>query len=151
MGKLDYSIRSFEKLTLEELYDVMALRLEVFVVEQDCPYQDADYKDQSSLHVLGKREGKLVAYTRLVPKGISYEHYHSIGRVITALSIRGEGIGEELMRKSIDAIKMSFGPDVKISAQVYAIPFYEKVGFYVTGKPYLEDDIPHTAMILTQD
>lgn len=148
MDKVNYSILRFDELTIHELYELMALRQEVFVVEQNCPYQDADFKDQDSLHVLGRQNNNLVAYTRLVPKGMSYEKYHAIGRVITAQSVRGMGIGEELMIKSIEAIKSFLGDEVKISAQVYAIPFYEKVGFYVTGEPYLEDGIPHTAMIL---
>lgn len=148
MDKVNYSILRFDELTIHQLYELMAFRQEVFVVEQNCPYQDADFKDQESIHVLGRIQNDLVAYTRLVPKGISYENYHAIGRVITAQSARGKGIGEELMIKSIEAIKSFLGDQVKISAQVYAIPFYEKVGFYVTGKPYLEDGIPHTAMIL---
>lgn len=128
----------------------MVLRQEVFIVEQDCPYLDADGKDQLSHHILGiDAQGNLHAYARLVPEGISYEHYNSIGRVITSSSYRGTGEGLTLMKESIKHIKDLYPTEqTKISAQVYAIPFYTKLGFSTFGDEYLEDDIPHIAMIL---
>lgn len=141
----------FPELSLEQLYEIMALRQDVFVVEQDCPYLDADGKDYESFHLFGKNEiGKIVAYTRLVPKGTSYENYVSIGRVVTAQSIRKKGVGLDLMRASIDWCKKLF-PDqkIKISAQCYLDKFYTNLGFVATGDYYDEDGIPHMAMIYT--
>ena len=129
----------------------MNLRQEVFVVEQDCPYIDADNKDQDSYHLMGWDENnKLVAYTRLVPKGISYNDYLSIGRVVTSKLIRKQGVGIELMEKSIEKIRELFGQDepIKISAQVYLLRFYTSLGFVKKGDNYLEDGIPHTAMVM---
>ena len=145
-----YSLKKFQDLSLEQLYGIMALRQEVFIVEQDCPYLDADGKDHLSLHVMGIDEaGILQTYARLVPKGISYPQYNSIGRVITSLSYRGKGEGKRLMQYSIMQMRKLF-PDekTKISAQVYAIPFYSAIGFEETGKRYDEDGIPHVAMLL---
>ncbi|MFT6319820.1 MAG: ElaA protein [Granulosicoccus sp.] len=140
----------FYQLNLDEIYTSMALRQEVFVVEQDCPYLDADGKDQEAWHVMGwDEEGDLVAYTRLLPKGISYENYASIGRVISSSKVRGKGAGKEIMIASIEACKKLFpNQKVKISAQVYALTFYRNLGFEVVGEEYLEDDIPHMSMIL---
>lgn len=147
---LDYIVKRFDDLTLIELYQIMVLRQEVFVVEQDCPYLDADGKDQASHHVLGfDADNQLQSYARLVPKGISYEQYNSIGRVITSSNTRGTGEGKILMQTSINHIKRLFPNEkTKISAQVYALPFYEALGFKETGDRYDEDDIPHAAMIL---
>jgi ElaA protein len=140
----------FYQLNLDEIYTSMALRQEVFVVEQDCPYLDADGKDQEAWHMMGwDEEGDLVAYTRLLPKGISYENYASIGRVISSSKVRGKGAGKEIMIASIEACKKLFpNQKVKISAQVYALTFYRNLGFEVVGEEYLEDDIPHMSMIL---
>jgi len=148
---IHYTCKAFQELSLDQLYAIMNLRQEVFVVEQDCPYIDADNKDQDSYHLMGWNENnKLVAYTRLVPKGISYNDYISIGRVITSMSIRKQGVGIELMKKSIDKIRDLFGEEepIKISAQVYLLRFYTSLGFEKKGEDYLEDGIPHTAMIL---
>ena len=127
----------------------MRLRQDVFVVEQNCPYLDADDKDQMSYHVLGlDNEGKLQAYTRLVPVGISYEGYVSIGRVITSSAVRGKKQGVPLMEFSIQKCQELWpNMPIKISAQTYITHFYESLGFKQIGKEYLEDDIPHIAMI----
>lgn len=147
--EITYEIKDYDSLTTTELYEIMSLRQEVFIVEQDCPYQDADGKDQKCHHVMGWVEGRLHTYARLVPKGISYSDYISIGRVITSTDLRRKGYGKPLMQKSIEAIKQLFpGEDIKISAQVYAIPFYSALGFSSIGEEYLEDDIPHIAMYL---
>lgn len=148
---VNYICKPFNELTLEQLYAIMVLRQEVFVVEQDCPYIDADNNDQDSHHLMGWNENdQLVAYTRLVPKGISYENYISIGRVITSKLVRKQGVGIELMKKSIEKIRDLYGQKepIKISAQVYLLRFYTSLGFQKKGEEYLEDGIPHIAMIL---
>ena len=149
---LHYTIASFNDLTLDQLYRLMVLRQEIFIVEQDCPYLDADSKDQVSHHVLGTdNEGNLHAYARLVPKGISYPKYNSIGRVITSKDYRGKGEGKRLMQASIEGIKKLFpNESTKISAQVYALPFYSALGFKeMEMARYDEDGIPHAAMLLS--
>ncbi|NJN78211.1 MAG: GNAT family N-acetyltransferase [Saprospiraceae bacterium] len=139
---------AFNDLTLQELYDIMVLRQVVFIVEQNCPYLDADGNDQKGFHVLGyDNDGDLVAYTRLLPVGVSYIDAVSIGRVISSKKVRGQGIGQELMRISIQEIRRLFGNEkITISAQCYLIKFYESFGFKTVGESYLEDDIPHIKM-----
>ena len=117
MPDLNFKCVHFSYLTIRELYDVMALRQAVFIVEQNCTYLDADGKDFQSWHLMGFDDGKnLVAYTRLLPTGVSYENYASIGRVVSSASVRGQGAGKILMQESINQIKIIF-PDehVKIS------------------------------------
>ena len=148
---IQFSCKPFYELELEELYQIMVLRQEVFVVEQNCPYLDADGKDQSGFHLMGWDEkGTLVAYTRLLDKGIAYDNYPAIGRVVTSQQVRGSGAGKLLMKASIKAVKQLFPQQksIKISAQCYLIRFYQSFGFQTTGEEYLEDDIPHIAMIL---
>ena len=152
MASEDYicTYKTFNQLTLNELYAILRLRAEVFVVEQDCPYQDLDNKDQESGHLmywtLDQRE--LMAYTRIVPKGVAYQNYTSIGRVVTSQKARGTGLGRRLMKTSIKRCLQNF-PDlaIKISAQCYLLQFYKNLGFDPIGEPYLEDNIPHQAMI----
>lgn len=140
---------AFWELTLDQLYELMALRQSVFVVEQDCPYLDADGLDQAAYHLMGYDEQEeLVAYTRLLPPGTSYPDQASIGRVITRASERRTGLGSRLMRESIKMIHELFNTSkIKISAQCYLIKFYESLGFETLGKSYLEDGIPHIAMV----
>jgi len=145
------SVKTFDQLGTIELYDIMALRSEIFVVEQDCAYQDLDYLDQKSTHVLGYQDGKLIAYTRVVPPGLSYDDYVAIGRVGVDRKHRGQDLGYEIMEASNKLAIETYNRSIKISAQVYAIPFYEKLGYSVVGAEYLEDDIPHTAMIIKID
>lgn len=148
---IQYHCLFFDELTLAQLYDVMALRQTVFVVEQNCPYLDADGKDQRSWHILGydQKSATLAAYTRLIPKGLTYEHYASIGRVVTAPSARGQGIGRRLMEESLQQTRRLFGDTpIKISAQSYLIHFYRDLGFVPVGEEYLEDGIPHVGMLL---
>lgn len=127
---------------------MFALRIEVFVVEQNCPYQDADGKDLKSSHVFGTNDhGELIACARIVSPGVSYKEV-SIGRVATAMTVRGSGSGKELMRKSIKAIEEKFGQvPIRISAQSYLKKFYESFGFVQVGEEYLEDNIPHIEML----
>jgi ElaA protein len=144
---IQWKLKSFDELTPHELYAILQLRNEVFVVEQACVFQDADDKDQASFHLTGYNQNKLVAYTRLVPAGIAYDE-PSIGRVITSPSVRGTGAGKELMRVSIDKTYELFGiHPIKIGAQLYLKKFYEGFGFQQVGDPYLEDGIPHIYML----
>ena len=149
MSDIRYVYYKFEDLYREHLYAILQLRQEVFVVEQDCPYLDADGKDQISIHLLGlDGNDKLQSYARILPRGISYENYASIGRILTSAAYRGRGEGSSLMTKSIEICQQLFSGPIKISAQVYATAFYERFGFEIVGEEYLEDDIPHVAMVL---
>ena len=141
----------FYELSLEELYAIMVLRQEVFVLEQNCPFVDADGKDQQAWHLMVFDENqKLAAYTRLFDKNSYYEGYTSIGRVVTSARARGGGIGKFLMEKSIEKIAELFGNEpIKIGAQSYLIKFYQSLGFELTGNDYIEDGIEHTYMIRT--
>jgi ElaA protein len=146
---IKWEIKKFNLLTLRELYAIIQLRNQVFVVEQKCVYQDADDKDQLAYHYMGWMDDKLVAYTRLIPPGVSYTEC-SIGRVVTCSSVRGEGLGRMLMQNSIEQCKQLFGNIfLKISAQVYLKNFYVSLGFIPQGEEYLEDGIQHIEMLLT--
>ena len=146
---MTYKCLPFYKLNLDEVYAIMALRQEVFVVEQNCPYLDADGSDQEAWHLMGfNEEKKLMAYTRLLPQGISYKKYSAIGRVVTSPSARGLGAGKKIMETSIQWMEKLFpNQPIKISAQVYLLKFYNELGFQEIGEEYLEDDIPHIAML----
>ncbi|PPK88329.1 ElaA protein [Neolewinella xylanilytica] len=146
---LDWKAYRFDELDVHLLYAILALRQEVFVVEQTCWYLDADGKDQPAIHVVGSLDGKVVAYTRVLRKGVSYDAYASIGRVVTAPSVRGHGVGRPLMRQSIAELYARYGRQpIKISAQAHLQPFYGSLGFVGTGNIYDEDGIPHRAMLL---
>jgi len=141
-----WDCKKFEELSLHELYAILQLRSEVFVVEQQCVYQDLDNKDQSAWHLMGWKSEKLVAYTRLIPPGISYEE-PSIGRVVTSPSERKTGLGREAMSISLDMIRELFGESpVKLGAQLYLRNFYCSLGFVQTSEIYLEDGIEHIEM-----
>ena len=140
-------IKSFQELTTKELYDLLQLRSEVFVVEQDCVYQDIDGKDQKAIHVLGYHQETLVAYTRVFRSG-DYFKESSIGRVVVAENYRAYQYGYAIMKASIDAIENQFKEStIKISAQTYLKGFYNNLDFYEVGEEYLEDGIPHIKMI----
>ncbi len=147
---IQFTCVAFDALSPHSLYEILALRQEVFVVEQNCPYQDCDGKDLQSYHLMGRNEqGKLLCYTRLLPKGVSYTEYASIGRVVSSPAARGTGAGIVLMEESIRQCRQLFGTEpIKIGAQSYLLKFYERFGFVSTGEEYLEDGIPHTKMIL---
>ena len=139
--------RNFNELSLEDLYKILQLRSQVFVVEQDCVYQDLDGKDDKALHLLGFKNEELVAYTRCFKPG-DYFDKASIGRVIVKENFRKYGYGHEIMKASIKEIEDRFkAASIKLSAQQYLTAFYESHGFQQTGEPYLEDGIPHIAMI----
>jgi ElaA protein len=147
---LEIYVKTFEALTKKELYDILQLRSEVFVVEQDCVYQDIDGKDQKALHVIGRKNNKIIAYTRTFKPG-DYFELSSIGRVVVAKNERHFKYGNQIMESSILAIKQHYNEtSIKISAQAYLKSFYNRLGFNEVGEEYLEDDIPHIAMIKTK-
>ena len=144
---LNIEIKSFNLLSVEELYKILQLRSDVFVVEQNCVYQDMDGKDRYATHVLGYKNGSLVAYTRIF-KPKAYFEEASIGRVLVKKEYRAFKYGYDIMNASIAAIAQRYGTTtIKISAQAYLQQFYTNLGFKKMGEPYLEDDIPHIAMI----
>ena len=146
---LSIKTKHFNELNIYELYYLLQLRSEVFVVEQNCVYQDMDDKDQKALHVLGFKRDKVVAYTRIFGPG-DYFKEASIGRVVVSKKERQYKYGYKIMEASIEAINEYFNQStIKISAQVYLKQFYNNLGFKVVGEEYLEDDIPHIAMIKT--
>ena len=145
---VEFFYKKFNELTTAELHDIFALRAEVFVVEQDCVYQDIDGKDQISLHVIGKNNNTIVAYTRLFKQG-DYFNEASIGRVVVDKNVRHLKYGSSIMKASIIAIKNHFGTsEIKISAQLYLKGFYNSFGFKSIGDSYLEDGIPHIGMVI---
>ena len=143
---LNWKIKRFEALSTIELYQLLHLRSEVFVVEQNCVYQDIDGKDEKALHLLGEYEGKITAYARLFNAKDYFEHA-SIGRVVVAAGYRDKKLGHVLMREAIQGIRVHFGESqITISAQLYLKKFYESHEFIQTSEMYLEDDIPHIEM-----
>lgn len=137
-------IKEFSQLSIEELYEILRVRSEVFVVEQECIYQDLDGIDQNSIHVFYEEEGKIKAYLRIFWKDKA-QKVVQIGRVLTME--RGVGLGEKILLEGIKASNERMGADsIYIEAQCYAIGFYEKVGFHVTSEEFLEDGIPHVKM-----
>lgn len=148
--KLTWMTKHFSELTSAELYEILQLRSDVFVIEQQCIYRDSDDKDQRCYHLLGRIEetGELAAYSRIVPPGVSYEE-PSIGRVLTALKYRKNSFGRELMRKSIEETQKFYSNQpIRIGAQTYLTKFYTSLGFVRQGKPYDEDGIEHIEMVL---
>ncbi len=146
---MNITIKTFDELTIYELHDLLQLRSEVFVVEQDCVYQDIDGKDGKALHIIGTKENRVVAYTRCFPPGYYFDQA-AIGRVVVDANERKFGYGHDIMKASKKAIKNRFETEeIKLSAQTYLIKFYESHGFHQVGEGYLEDGIPHVAMITT--
>lgn len=149
MAAITWTCKHFDNLSTRELYAIIRLRNEVFVVEQNCVFQDADNKDFYGWHLMGWQNQELVAYTRLFPKGVSY-NYASIGRVVTSPSVRGSGAGRELMLESIKKLQEIWGKQpIQIGAQLYLRKFYESLGFQQISPVYLEDGIEHIEMLLT--
>ncbi|MHB0755663.1 GNAT family N-acetyltransferase [Polaribacter sp. M15] len=143
---MNFIIKSFQELTTTELYQILQIRSEVFVVEQDCVYQDIDFKDQKAIHVFGYKNDKIIAYTRIF-KPKDYFKNASIGRVVVAKNERKFGYGHQIMIASIATIKNRFKVDkITISAQKYLQKFYESHQFKQIGEEYLEDGIPHIRM-----
>ena len=143
---ISWKIKNFDTLSVPELYQIMRLRSEIFVVEQNCVYQDLDEKDQKALHLFGIIDETIVAYCRLFKAG-DYFDFASIGRVVVAANYRDKKLGHELMNQAISAIEKYLGEqNITISAQLYLKKFYESHGFIPTSEMYLEDDIPHIQM-----
>ena len=141
-----WTIKRFDELTLDELYNILQLRNEVFIVEQNCVYKDLDGKDRSAWHLMAVENDRPVAYTRILPPGVSYND-PAIGRVVTSSLKRRSGLGRELMKRSIEACRIFFGKtSITLSAQVYLQSFYESFGFMPVGEEYLDDGIPHIKM-----
>ena len=146
MAEIRWELKSFGELGTDELYDILALRAGVFVVEQECPYLDPDGKDRKAWHLAGYRDGRLAGYARIFGPGDYFDEC-SIGRVVTAPAERRSGIGHELMRHAAEAILRLFGDvPVTISAQQHLEKFYNAHSFETVGEPYPEDGIPHVRM-----
>ncbi len=145
--EINFEVKRFDELSVIGLYKILRLRAQVFVVEQDCVYQDIDNKDQKALHVIGYKNDEVVAYTRLFDTGDYFENA-SIGRVVVSEKERKYGCGHDLIKESIKAIEVFFKTNtIKISAQTYLKRFYESHGFKQIGEEYLEDGIPHIGMV----
>jgi ElaA protein len=145
---ITWQCKFFSDLSNKEVYKILQLRNEVFIVEQNCVYQDCDDKDLKAWHLCGWDGENLIAYTRLFDKGVSYLDAASIGRVLTAPSVRRQNIGKELMLRSIAKIEELFGETtIRISAQLYLKRFYESFSFVQKGEVYLEDGIDHISML----
>lgn len=147
LSNITWKVIDFDAITKDELYQLLRLRTEIFVVEQDCVYQDIDNKDQKAMHVLGYYQNELIAYARIFNVN-DYFEYASIGRVLVKESFRKYKIGKELMLQSIKAIEQHYRQTtIAISAQEYLLKFYSDLGFLQQGTSYLEDGIPHLYMI----
>jgi len=143
---MELVIKNFDRLTSREVYEILKIRTAVFVVEQNCPYQEVDGTDYDSLHVWLEENDEIKAYLRAFPKTEDGKTVQ-IGRVLS--KERGVGLGAGILDAGIEAVKTELNPDIiVIEAQTYAIPFYKKFGFEVNGEEFLEDGIPHTPMIL---
>lgn len=146
----EFHCKPFSDLSSSVIYGILKLRSEVFVVEQNCIYLDCDNKDLDSLQSwIQNQEGQIIATARILPKGVSYADYISIGRVATHFDLRRTGVGKLLMHHVLEMCKLHFpGELIKISAQSYLLDFYARFGFSKTGEEYLEDNIPHCAMVM---
>ncbi|HFI0452190.1 TPA: GNAT family N-acetyltransferase [Streptococcus suis] len=147
---MQWEMKAFDQLSLQELYTILTLRMDVFVVEQACPYPEVDGKDPNCLHLLGTDEGELVAYLRILPAGLSYDEV-SIGRVVIKSSHRGKGLARPMMEQAIDFITTVWEESqIKIGAQVHLEKFYSSLGFEPVSEVYLEDNIPHLDMLYSK-
>ena len=147
MNEVVWKIKSFEKLAIKELYAILKIRQEVFIVEQTCYYLDADGYDEKAIHIWGEKDEEIVAYCRIFEPKIKYPE-SSLGRVLTNPSYRNLKLGKVLLKIALNTIEVKFNTtQVRISAQDYLLRFYSEFGFISTGLEYLEDDIPHTEML----
>lgn len=147
MNDIFWKIKSYDQLSTDELYKILKERVNVFVVEQTCPYPELDDYDQKAIHVWAEKGNELLAYCRIFAPAIKYPEA-SIGRVLTNQNFRNLKLGKVLMKIALECIKTKFNTTlVRISAQDYLLKFYNEFGFEDTGKKYLEDDIPHTEML----
>jgi len=146
--KFEHQVKYFQELSLEEFHDIIALRIQIFIIEQNCPYQEVDGKDKLAHHLFFKNEmDEIIAVTRILPQGISYPEV-AIGRVVVHEEYRGTGLGNQLMADSMNFVKDKYGEvPVRLSAQKHLENYYGNHGFKSTGKEYLEDGIPHVEML----
>ena len=148
MQLIQFKLKSWAELDKSELYQLLQLRAQIFVVEQECAYQDLDGQDPEALHLLASDEHQtLVAYARLYETQIDTKDYVAIGRVCTAETYRGQGISRQLMQQAISYIESNQKKPITLSAQAYLEQFYQSLGFATVSEPYLEDGIPHIRMI----
>ncbi len=146
-----WRLARFDDLSVREAHDIFRARIEVFVLEQDCPFQDLDGLDPLSWHLVGRTCGEIEAYCRIVPPGAKFDE-PSIGRVITTKLVRGTGVGRELMREAIARTRALYpGRPIRVAAQAHLERFYGEFGFVRASEPYLEDDIPHIDMLRGAD
>lgn len=145
---MSWELKKFDDLANEELHDIFRLRVDIFIVEQNCPYPEVDGKDPKSLHLMYKENGEIVAYARILPPGVSYDEA-SIGRVVVAESHRGSGLGYVLLEQAVKATLAEYNQPVKIGAQAHLEKYYGFAGFVKASDVYLEDDIPHIDMLLS--
>lgn len=146
MSNIIWKIKSFDELTVPEFHEIIKARIDVFVVEQNCPYHDLDGYDEKAIHLWAEKDNMVLAYCRIFDKGIKYNET-SIGRVLTSEKGRGKNLGKQLIQYAVETIENRFKTsEVRISAQDYLLRFYSYFGFEDTGKKYLEDNIPHTEM-----
>lgn len=143
---VNWHIKTFNELTSDELYRILQVRVDIFVVEQNCPYPEVDGKDRNCWHIFAEKNEEILAYTRLLPPGLSYKEA-AVGRVLVKKEYRGTGMGRELMTRSVDFLNKTLDePEIRLQAQEYAENFYGSFGFERISETYLEDDIPHVDM-----
>ncbi len=144
---MEWKLKKFEELTIGELYEILELRNAVFIVEQECPYQDCDGNDKNSYHLFLEDNDNIIAYSRILKKGVSYDEI-SIGRVVVNKSYRGKSIARELLTRGIEFVKETLKEtEIRIGAQAYLTDFYGSLGFKAVSDEYLEDGIPHVEML----
>ena len=147
MENFIWKIKTFDELSAQELHDLLKARIDVFVVEQNCPYPEIDGDDPRAIHLWAEQNGNIAAYCRIFQPGIKYDE-SSIGRVLTTQKYRKMNLGKTLMINAIGIVEARFRTtSIRISAQDYLLPFYTDLGFIATGKSYLEDEIPHSEML----
>jgi ElaA protein len=148
---MEWKIKKFDELSSRELYDILQQRVDVFVVEQNCAYAEIDGKDVDAYHLFAVDDGKVAAYTRILLPGVSFDEV-SIGRVLVNMGYRGEGLGQELMKKTMGFVTEELKEkSIRISAQEYLLEFYLSLGFEEASDVYIEDGIPHMDMVFTKN
>ncbi|MGH4122416.1 MAG: GNAT family N-acetyltransferase [Clostridium sp.] len=144
---MKWEIKKFKELSGEEVYEILKLRSEVFVIEQQCIYEECDGKDKKSYHLFAREDGEILVYLRILEKGVTYNEI-SIGRVLTDKKYRGKGLAKQMMLRAIGFIENNLNEKtIRISAQEYLLNFYSSLGFVGVSDVYLEDDIPHVEML----
>ncbi|MBD5640391.1 GNAT family N-acetyltransferase [Clostridium botulinum] len=148
---MSFKIKKFNELSVEEIYEILKIRNEVFIVEQECPYEDCDGKDKNAYHLFYMEEGKVISYLRILQKGLSYDEI-SIGRVLVNKDYRGKGLARKSILQAIDFIQNNLKENsIRISAQHYLMDFYKSFGFEPVSEVYLEDNIQHIEMLYKKD